>query len=85
MPPFAREGAILKANNSDNKILNSAECPVIIAPHHTQPINKVLFAFDGSSSALFSIKQFTYLLPELSDAKNQLNLCSQEAYFIRKT
>ncbi|MBB5396833.1 universal stress protein [Mucilaginibacter sp. AK015] len=47
-------------------LLNKAESPVIISPHRTYAIDKVLFAFDGSSSALFAIKQFTYLFPELS-------------------
>lgn len=49
-------------------LLVKSECPVIVAPYHTQPVDKILFACDGSASALFAIKQFTYLFPELSSA-----------------
>lgn len=50
-------------------ILQSAECPVVIAAHDFSGIDEVFFAFDGSASSVFAIKQFTYLFPELSDKK----------------
>lgn len=62
-------------------LLVKSECPVVIAPHHTQPIDKILFAFDGSSSALFAIKQFTYLFPELSGANIMVLQADQEAIY----
>lgn len=62
-------------------LLVKAECPVIVAPHLTQPIDKILFAFDGGSSALFAIKQFTYVFPELSGADLIVLQAEEEAIF----
>lgn len=50
-------------------ILSEAECPVIIAPERFEAPDEIIFAYDGSKSAMFAIKQFTYLLPELLDKK----------------
>jgi hypothetical protein len=51
------------------KILTEAECPVIIAPPHHDDVEEILFAYDGSASSMFAIKQFTYLFPEFSTKK----------------
>ena len=50
-------------------ILEEAECPVIIAPESFEGLNEIVFAYDGSKSAMFAIKQFTYLFPELVGKK----------------
>jgi hypothetical protein len=46
-------------------ILKKSECSVIIAPEHFEPIEEVIFAFDGSASAAYAIKQFALLFPQL--------------------
>jgi len=51
------------------EVLSKSECPVVIAPSNFYGIDEVLFAYDGNSSSLFAIKQFTYLFPELSGKK----------------
>jgi len=51
------------------KLLVSAQCPVIVAPRHCTSINEVVFCYDGSRSAIFAMKQLIYLLPELGDKK----------------
>lgn len=48
-------------------VLAEAECPVIVAPESFESIEKIVFTYDGSSSAVFAIKQFTYLFPELKN------------------
>ena len=48
-------------------LLKQSECPVIIAPERFDGIDRIIFTYDGSSSAVFAMKQFTYLLAELSD------------------
>ncbi len=53
-------------------VLKDAECPVIIAPGNFKEIDEIIFANDGSSSALFAIKQFTYLFPEFGEKKATL-------------
>jgi nucleotide-binding universal stress UspA family protein len=50
-------------------VLKNAECPVFIAPESFEAVNEIIFAYDGSRSAAFAIKQFTYLLPEFKDKK----------------
>jgi hypothetical protein len=50
-------------------VLTQSECPVIIAPYSFYGIEEIIFAYDGSPSAVFAIKQFTYLFPELTDRK----------------
>lgn len=50
-------------------MLAQAECPVVIAPGSFDGIKEIVFAWDGSRSATFAIKQFTYLFPQLTDKK----------------
>jgi nucleotide-binding universal stress UspA family protein len=50
-------------------VLAKSECPVVIAPFSFNSIDEIVFAYDGSRSAVFAIKQFTYLFPELTDKK----------------
>ncbi len=51
------------------EVLARSECPVVIAPFSFNDVDEIVFAYDGSPSSVFAIKQFTYLLPELSDKK----------------
>lgn len=51
------------------QLLMSAKCPVIIAPALRSTISEIAFCYDGSDAALFAMKQFTYLLPELNEAR----------------
>ena len=51
------------------KVLMAAECPVIVAPECFTGIDEIVFAYDGSPSAVFAIKQFTYLFPGLDEKK----------------
>ncbi|HEY0678852.1 MAG TPA: universal stress protein [Chitinophagaceae bacterium] len=51
------------------EVLAKSECPVIIAPQSFDGIDEIVFAYDGSSSSVFAIKQFTYLFPQFTDKK----------------
>lgn len=59
-------------NGFVKKILVAAECPVIVVPEYFKEIDEIVFAYDGSASSVFAIKQFTYLFPELDDKKATL-------------
>ena len=48
-------------------ILTDAECPVIIAPESFEGVDRIIFAYDGSASSVFAMKQFTYLFPRFED------------------
>lgn len=54
---------------SDNvlNVLKHAECPVFIAPLTAKEPSEIVFTYDGSSSSVFAIKQFTQLFPELNE------------------
>src|SRR4030095_10345077 len=43
------------------ELLAHAKCPVIISPLSFDGINEIVFAYDGTESSIFAIKQFTYL------------------------
>lgn len=51
------------------QVLAGMECPAIIAPTLFEEIDTIVFCYDGSRSALFAIKQFTYLFPQYRDKK----------------
>jgi nucleotide-binding universal stress UspA family protein len=53
-------------------LLAGSQCPVIIAPAANTAVEEIVFCYDGSPSALFAMKQFTYLLPELTDTKGTI-------------
>lgn len=48
-------------------VLYYAECPVMVAPQRFTGIDEIVFAYDGSASSVFAIRQFTYLFPALED------------------
>jgi hypothetical protein len=51
------------------ELLENAKCPVIITPFDFDEINEVVFAYDGSDSSIFAMKQFIYLFPEFTNVK----------------
>lgn len=51
------------------EVLPAAECPVVVSPYHFERIDEVIFAYDGSASSVFAMKQFTYLFPMFKNKK----------------
>lgn len=60
------------------EVLANSECPVVIAPYTFNGIAEIVFAYDGSASATFAMKQFSYLFPKLSDLKLTILQVSEE-------
>lgn len=52
--------------------LHKAECPVIVIPEQFSFPESVILAYDGSASAAYAIKSFTYLLPQLCNRQTIL-------------
>jgi nucleotide-binding universal stress UspA family protein len=50
-------------------IFPAAECPVMVSPYSFDGMERVIFAYDGSASSVFAIKQFTYLFPMFKKKK----------------
>lgn len=46
-------------------VLRSAECPVLIAPYSSGDMDEIIFAYDGSPSSVYAIRQFAHLFPDL--------------------
>jgi len=52
------------------KMLRSVACPVLVVPQlYEENIHEIIFAYDGTASSMFAMRQFTYLFPELSSRK----------------
>ncbi len=60
---FKKEFEKLPTGFVEDMSLAQSECPVVIAPGQFDGIDEIVFAWDGSQSATFSIKLFTYLFP----------------------
>ena len=52
--------------------LTEAECPVMIVPENTAPVNEIIFTYNGTHSSMYAIRQFTQLFPSLSDIPAQV-------------
>jgi hypothetical protein len=59
-------------------VLKKAECPVIIAPESFDAVDEIIFAYNGSASSVFAIKQFTYLFPQLHNKKVSIIQVNEE-------
>ena len=51
------------------ELLPAAECPVVVSPYQFERMDEVIFAYNGSASSVFAIKQFTYLFPMFKNKK----------------
>jgi nucleotide-binding universal stress UspA family protein len=61
-----------ESNFSLKQVLVDVECPVVIVPEvYNFPTSNIL-AYDGTASSTYSIKQFSYLLPEFTKNKSIL-------------
>jgi hypothetical protein len=63
---FYKNISELQPNFYLEEVLKKSECPVLLIPENfTQPKQNVI-AYDGSESAVFAMKQFAYLFPQLA-------------------
>ena len=60
------------------ELIPSVECPVIVAPASFEEIEEVVFWYNGSASAAFAMKQFTYLLTVPEYIKATIAVTQQE-------
>ncbi len=61
---FNRRDAVT-AGRFVKDVLRSAECPILIAPYSNGDMDEIIFAYDGSASSVFAIRQFAHLFPGL--------------------
>ncbi len=48
-----------------HRMLHAAECPILLIPDDYYIPADIFLTYDGSSSSMYAIKQFCYLLPEM--------------------
>ncbi|MDP4261270.1 MAG: universal stress protein [Bacteroidota bacterium] len=69
---FYKSAGTDEPNDYLKEALHGVECPVIVVPEKFEyPVNNIL-AYDGSESSVYAIKQFAYLLPELTGNETTL-------------
>jgi len=49
------------------EVLTAAQSPVLVMPNNMQPINEVIFTYNGSYSSVYANKQFTHLFPSFKN------------------
>lgn len=65
-------------NHYLDEVLHDVECPVMIVPEKFDfPLHTIL-AYDGSADCTYAIRQFAYLLPELSTNDTSLLYASEK-------
>jgi nucleotide-binding universal stress UspA family protein len=69
---FYKSGIGYGSNEYLKDALHDTECPVIIVPERFNFPSQIIFAYDGSASSVFAIKQFAGLFPELCSCKATL-------------
>jgi hypothetical protein len=52
--------------------IKDAECPVMVLPEKCSFPSENIIAYDGSASAVYALKQFGYLFPELAKLKTTI-------------
>jgi hypothetical protein len=52
------------------RMLHNIACPMLVVPReYEEEINEIIFAYDGTASSMFAMRQFTYLFPQWSSCK----------------
>lgn len=59
--------------------LQEVKCPVVLVPEEFDFPESIILAYDGSDDAIFAIKQFAYLFPELTGRPTVLVYASKDA------
>ncbi|HET9058070.1 MAG TPA: universal stress protein [Chitinophagaceae bacterium] len=49
------------------ELLAEVQCPVLLVPQKYKSIDKIMLLYDGEPSAVFAIRMFSYVLPELKE------------------
>lgn len=59
--------------------LHDLKCPVLVVPEKFDFPESIILAYDGSDESVYAIKQFAYLLPELTNRKSLLVYANTDA------
>ena len=59
--------------------LHATECPIIVVPDKVEPINEIVFAYDGKKDSVYALKQFIYLFPQYCELETTIVYFNDEA------
>lgn len=65
-------------NSYMKEVLHISECPVMLMPEKFPFPKNIVLSYDGSESSVFAIRQFAYILPELSNLETILVAAESE-------
>jgi hypothetical protein len=69
---FYKNIAAAQPNYYLEELLKKAECPVMLIPENFIEPAQTILSYDAGESAIFAIKQFAYLFPELAGKETVL-------------
>lgn len=69
---FYRNLELHLRNDYLRDVLHRAESPVLLVPETCSFPQKIILAYDGSEEAVFAIKQFVYVFPELTNLETTI-------------
>lgn len=61
-------------------VLSEAQCPVMVVQSAFKPIDRFVFAYDGSPSSVYAIKQFSYLFPVKQQQEVEIVMITDEKH-----
>lgn len=63
---FCNDINLIEPNSFMLQTFRKAECAVLCIPEKQTVIDKIVFAYNGKKDCMFALKQFCFLLPELT-------------------
>jgi len=76
---FYENLGINRLNEIVKNALHASECPVLVVPEKFENPQSNVLSYDGSNDAVYAIKQFAYLFPELCKNNTLLVYAKEEA------
>lgn len=61
-------------------VLSDSHCPVMVVQADWKPIERFVFAYDGSPSSVYAIKQFNYLFPATQKQQVEILMITDEKH-----
>jgi hypothetical protein len=61
-------------------LLSGADCPVMVVPAEFKPIERFVFAYDGSPPSVYAIKQFSYLFRYSGNQQVEIFIISDDKH-----
>jgi nucleotide-binding universal stress UspA family protein len=76
---FYKNMGIGLPNDYLKDVLHGVACPVLLVPEKFDFPQSIILAYDGSEDAIYAIKQFAYLFPELTNKETLLVYATDDA------